>query len=237
MSSDPAFTRLNKHTFKHALEHALEHGKTSLDVMIEHASIVNWTKISKIIDIADIYRIGKQLPWDYKVLSKRTDITTELVLQNLSEDWDWEFGLSNNPSITPELVLQTLDRKWNWGMHGLSSNPAITPDMVKQTPDRDWNWGIQGLSNNPSITPSMVLETLNRNWDWTIHGLSSNPAITSDLVLATKKKPWSENIKVWAFISMSLIKKMYSQWVHITYAPGSKKAVEIIKNLELMNRI
>jgi hypothetical protein len=82
--------------------------------MIEHASIFNWTKISKIIYIVDICRIGRQLPWDYKVLSKRRDITTELVLQTLNEDWDWEIGLSSNPSITSELVLQTLDIKWNW---------------------------------------------------------------------------------------------------------------------------
>jgi len=71
--------------------------------------------------------------------------------------------------------------------------------------------------------------------NWTIHGLSSNPAITPKLVLETKNKPWKKHTKVWAFISMSLMKKVHTQWVHVTYAPGSKKAVEIIKNLELIN--
>jgi hypothetical protein len=95
-----------------------------------------------------------------------------------------------------------------------------------------------GLSSNPAITPELVLQTLKKGWSWGKNnniGLGSNPSITPLLVLATRNKPWSENIKVWAFISMSLMKKVHTQWVHVTYAPGSKRAVEIIKNLELIN--
>jgi hypothetical protein len=97
------------------------------------------------------------------------------------------------------------------------------------------------LSSNPAITPELVLQTLNKGWSWGTYGLSSNPAITPKLVLSTWKKPWSEDTKVWAFRTMSLMRKTlktltFTQWVHATYAPGSKKTLEIIKNLELMNR-
>ena len=145
-------------------------------------------------------------------------------------------GLSSNPAITPELVQQTLNKDWCW--FSLSSNPAITPELVLQTLNNGWSWGMYGLSSNPSITPVLVLQTLNNGWSWGMHGLSSNPSITPKFVLRTWKKPWSEDTKVWAFINMSLIKKTltFTQWVHATYAPGSKRAVEIIKNLELMNR-
>ena len=100
-----------------------------------------------------------------------------------------------------------------------------------------------GLSSNPAITPELVLQTLKKGWSWDKNndiGLGSNPAITPELVLATRNKPWSEHTKVWAFRSistMSLMKKATTQWVHATYAPGSKRAVEIIKNLELMKNI
>ena len=218
--------------FKHAC------GKIPLEVMIEHTDAFDWTEMSKVADIADICVIGGRLPWDYKVLSKRTDITPKMILQTLEEDWDWVI-LSTNPAITPDLVLQTLYKNWSWssrswGMCGLSSNPSIIPELVLQTLYKDWCWF--SLSSNPAITPELVLQTLNNGWSWGMHGLSSNPAITPKLVFSTWKKPWSEDTKVWAFINMSLMKKMHTQWVHATYAPGSKRAVEIIKNLELMNR-
>jgi len=104
---------------------------------------------------------------------------------------------------------------------------------VLKTVNRDWDWGKYGLSSNPAITPELVLQTLKKGWSW--GNLSCNPAITPELVLATKNKPWSEHTKIWAFRSMSLMKKACTQWVHATYAPGSKRAVEIIKNLEIMN--
>ena len=220
--------------FKHA------RSKIPLEVMIEHTDAFDWTEMSKVADIADICVIGGRLPWDYKVLSKRTDITPKMILQTLEEDWDWVI-LSTNPAITPDLVLQTLYKNWSWssrswGMCGLSSNPSIIPELVLQTLYKDWCWF--SLSSNPAITPELVLQTLNNGWSWGMHGLSSNPAITPKLVLSTWKKPWSEDTKVWAFINMSLMKKKltFTQWVHATYAPGSKRAVEIIKNLELMNR-
>ena len=220
--------------FKHA------RSKIPMEVMIEHTDSFDWTEMTKVADIADICVIGGRLPWDYKVLSKRTDITPKMILQTLEEDWDWVI-LSTNPAITPDLVLQTLYKNWSWssrswGMCGLSSNPSIIPELVLQTLYKDWCWF--SLSSNPAITPELVLQTLNNGWSWGMHGLSSNPAITPKLVFSTWKKPWSEDTKVWAFINMSLVKKTltFTQWVHATYAPGSKRAVEIIKNLELMNR-
>ena len=237
-------------------EHA--RGKIPVDVMIEHTDAFDWTVVTKVADIIDICAIGGRLPWDYEVLRKRTDITPELVLKTLDRDWDWDKdGLSSNLAITSELVLQTLDKDWDWGKDGLSSNPAITSELVLQTLDKSWDWyslsrnpsitpllilqttdrdwDNNGLSRNPAITPELVLQTLNKGWSW--GNLSCNPAITPELVLATKNKPWSEHTKIWAFRSistMSLMKKVHTQWVHATYAPGSKRAVEIIKNLELM---
>jgi hypothetical protein len=208
-------------------------GKIPMEVMIEHTDAFDWIEVSNVADIDDICAIGGRLPWDYEVLSNRTDITPELVLQTLDKDWHWgAYELSYNPAITPELVLQTLDKDWHWGTEGLSHNPAITPQLVLKTLDRCWNWGKYGLSRNPAITPELVLKTLDKGWSWGSEGLSHNPTITPQLVLATKNKPWCEYTKVWAFRSMSLMKKAYTQWVHATYAPGSKRAVEIITNLE-----
>jgi hypothetical protein len=75
MSSGPVLQRLNIHTF----EHALAYGKTPLEVMIQHASIINWTKISKIIYIVDICRIGKQLPWVHVTYAPESKKAVEII--------------------------------------------------------------------------------------------------------------------------------------------------------------
>ena len=113
-------------------------------------------------------------------------------------------------------MLQTLYKDWCW--FSLSSNPAITPELVLQTLNNGWSWGMYGLSSNPAITPELVLQTLNNGWSWGMHGLSSNPAITPKLVFSTWKKPWSEDTKVWAFINMSLMKKMHTRAAPISHA-------------------
>lgn len=90
-------------------------GKIPMEVMINHTDAFDWTEISKVADIADICAIGGRLPWDYEVLSKRTDITAKLLSKTRNKGWDWgNDGLSSNPAITPDMVLKNRNRNWDW---------------------------------------------------------------------------------------------------------------------------
>ena len=138
--------------------------------------------IDKLIHFKDDFN------WNWRAISSKADITTELVLATIDKSWDWSENLSRNICIKIDLVLATMDKPWDY--RKLSANPIITSDFVLATCDKPWDWDSRfGLSGNKMITPKLVLDTMDKPWNYEV--LSSNIGITTEFVLATLDKPWN----------------------------------------------
>jgi len=103
----------------------------------DHIDIRKWTWIKVARKYPD-----KSLDW-YSI-SKRSNITMEIVEANPNLPWDWD-GLAQNPNITIE-TIRKYPNKFKWNM--FSTNPNITPEIITQYIN---NLNSSELSFNPNI--------------------------------------------------------------------------------------
>ena len=135
--------------------------------------------LNHLVKLLELY---PEKPWNWYRLSSNSNITWDIVEQNLDKPWNWD-RLSRNPNITWDIVKQNPDKPWDW--RGLSSNSNITWDIVEKTLDKPWDWG--GLSSNtfnykkipklPKVSQqqkALILD-LEQNWFGIPPGINKKP--------------------------------------------------------------
>ena len=72
-------------------------------------------------------------------ISKRSDVTWEIIENNPNIPWDWS-SISKNPNITLEIIEKNPDKPWVWS--SILQNPScfITFEMVEKNIDKSFNW-------------------------------------------------------------------------------------------------
>ena len=149
-------------------------------------------------------------PWDFYVLSTRSDIATwEIVSTHPALPWSWSAMCTKNLSVCKSIqhIQAHPDMPWDW--YGLSQNTDIaTPEIIDRHFDLPWDW--EGLSLNTAITPEFIEAHIDQPWDWT--ELSMNPHINMDFVEKHIDKPWdwdelsTSSSLSWEFITRHLDK-------------------------------
>jgi hypothetical protein len=81
--------------------------------------------------------------WSFQDLSHNPNINDMTVESNISEDWDWENGLSDNPGLSLHFI-EKYSSKMDWEC--LSYNPNLNWEFVKKNIDKKWSWS--WLSHN-----------------------------------------------------------------------------------------
>jgi hypothetical protein len=64
-----------------------------------------------------------------KQISKNKNTTLEIILNNLHEDWDWDY-VTINPNVTLEIINNNPDKKWNKKI--LYRNPNVSIEELKE---------------------------------------------------------------------------------------------------------
>lgn len=89
-----------------------------------------------------------RLPWDWQSISRRKDVTWELVQKNLDLPWNWR-ALSQNNTITWEIVQA--NPNISWCRNTLASNPNITYNHVREVVENKTGAEVEVLMTHFSL--------------------------------------------------------------------------------------
>ncbi len=124
----------------------------------------------------------------YELLSMNKNISWDIIINNINEDWNFEYLVIYNKNITVEIVLNNKKYFNNNCVKLLTKNKYIKwSEIVKYDNYIEWNY--TDLSLNINITIDIVLNNINKKWCF--NRLSSNPNITIDIILQHKNFKWS----------------------------------------------
>jgi hypothetical protein len=114
---------------------------TPLDEILQFPDLFprwNWQQICHHPDVTE--EIVAKYPnahWDYFVLTKHANISTQFIFKHANHPWSWNY-ISNHPSITEHIVLANPNIPWTYG--GLRCNRNISTNFVKKMfPQKELN--------------------------------------------------------------------------------------------------
>ncbi len=181
---------------------------------IEKTSFMSKVSSNQDIPISEILRTP-EIPWDYKEIAKRSDITMNDIKElernfkkayaspeSLKEFWGY---LSSNSTIKMEDIERTFTLLggpsfvgWPWVWRGIkvhgydvdcgvSFNPGLTLPFVLRHPNEDWDW--RELTIHPNITIREIKESIERgdlqHFDKSL--LLENPNMTPEYALEFRR--------------------------------------------------
>jgi hypothetical protein len=79
-------------------------------------------------------------------LSRKENLTQEIIERYIDEDWDWYCISASNKNITVPFVEKY---KKYFHFNYLSQNPIIRPELIENNLKEDWNWN--WIAKNPGI--------------------------------------------------------------------------------------
>ena len=131
-----------------------------LELLIPHLPIdvVDFCAISSRVSL-DWLEQHIELPWDFGIVSIRSDLTDKFVLKNLKWDWDWD-AISRNESISWLMVKQHRELPWNFDI--LSSRSHLDFELIRT--NMDCGWTFSAMSDKIPI--AWVLDHIDLGWDW-----------------------------------------------------------------------
>lgn len=144
-----------------------------------------WKQISRKPDLTwDVIKECAYKPWDWFYISSNPTVTWDIINYNKYLPWSW-ISVSKNPNITWDIISSNPGKPWDW--FGISSNPNITWDVVKNNLDKKWVW--YHISQNSNITWDIISSNQDVGWDW--DGISLNPTINLEIVLENPDEKWN----------------------------------------------
>lgn len=136
----------------------------------------NWVALSFNSGIKILVIINNpELPWIWKIVSLRNDLTIEHVNKN----WDYA-PLSRTIPIKDILAN---DKPWNWRV--ISS--CCTINDVLNNPGKPWNWIV--LTENEKISVKDILSNL--HLPWVFERMHFKKDLTLDLVFRFDSEDWN----------------------------------------------
>lgn len=75
-------------------------------------------------------------PIYHQYISNHSDLTWEIVKENLNFPWDWH-AISFNKNINWNIVQS--NPKFPWKYYAMTANPNITMEIIQANPDKPWN--------------------------------------------------------------------------------------------------
>jgi hypothetical protein len=82
------------------------------------------------------------------------------VQANPDKPWDWR-GLSRNTNISWDIVKAHPDKPWDW--ERLSINPDITFDFVHANPEKPWKWRSISTHRNMLLSSMDICDIIKRH--------------------------------------------------------------------------
>ena len=131
-------------------------------------------------------------------LSNNTNVTMEIVLNNLDLCWNWD-KISDNLNMDIKYMFKNIkdnkdDEQWKWCFYELGKNKHVTMKMIQENINCDWYWGT--ISSNPNLTIEMIRTNIDKNWNW--YDVTCNKNIKLKDILNNPDFPW-----VWDNISQN----------------------------------
>ena len=152
-----------------------------------------------------------EVDWDWEIVTQNPNITSEIVANNLSYPWDFEYVSSNlMDNITAQMIIDNPDKEWNF--HVLSIWPGITIDLVIKLKDKDWRplmlyinpaisitdiiahaylfpYFIPSISTRKDLTIETIFKYPDFEWCW--NPISCHINTTFDIVKKYPELPWN----------------------------------------------
>jgi len=152
-----------------------------------------------------------EVEWDWEIVTRNPNITSEIVANNISYPWDFEYISSNlMENITAQMIIDNPDK--NWDFHTLSSWEGITIELVLALKDKDWRplmlyintaisitdiithsylfpYYIPSISTRKDFTIDIVFKYPNFEWCW--NPISCHINTTFDIVKKYPELPWN----------------------------------------------
>lgn len=133
--------------------------------------------------------------WDWSEISKSTILTSHFIDKNIGKNWDW-FYLSLNQRIETWLVLKHLDKPWVYN----NMSTCVNDRLIKIRPDADWDWF--KLTRYSKVSPELLYSILGDKLDWEL--LSRNRNLPARFVEKNLDKPWD-----WKSLSSRFCDNLY----------------------------
>ena len=139
--------------------------------------------------------------WNWEHISRRTDLTLDIIQANPTLPWDCE-NLVDNKNLTIDMIkLDGLKHlPWNYYEH-VSHMNGLHMRHIREAKDlKLWDWA--AVSRNVEGITSADINNKNYSWEW--NELSFNRHITIDVIKANRGRGWNWNI-LSSFFDLNII--------------------------------
>lgn len=184
--------------------------------------------------------------WDIALLSRRSDVTYDMVHKHSELPWDFDAlldprydqdialidvinsyprlqwsmrNISQHPDMSLQIVIQHLNWCWHW--ESLSKNTAFDFNSIIHTLFR-YPWHVGSLSRHARLSFEFVFRFPLLTWDW--KALSAHPNLHMNMVMTHLGLPWnwsslSRNINLHIEHVVPLLRKPWD-WDALTRNPN-----------------
>lgn len=156
-----------------------------LDMFIDEHKYIDWklcssdSKYNVFVTLDVIKKTANmdKYKWNWAIISCRSELTEEYVLENIDLPWDWEL-IYAHPNISLEFVEKNPKHSDEY-FFGLSDNPNMTLEFLLAHPSKHWLFNGSLL-----VYPS--------DWSWKYYhlGLSKNKSFDISWYNAMPDKGW-----------------------------------------------
>jgi len=133
--------------------------------------------VSVTLDVIKATANDSKYKWNWGIISCRSDVTEDFVLENIHLPWDW-IVLYANPNITLEFPERNPKHRDEY-FFGMSDNPNMTLEFLLAHPSRSW-----------LFDGSRLAYTSDWRWKYYHLGLSRNKSFDISWYHAMPDKPW-----------------------------------------------
>lgn len=158
-----------------------------LDEFLGNKTMKNWeswssnseysTTMSVTLDVIKATANDSKYKWHWGIISSRSDVTEDFVLENSDLPWDWNV-LYANPNITLEFPERNPKHRDEY-FCGMSDNPNMTLEFLLANPSKHW------LFDGSVVAYLSIFE-----WQYKHLGLSKNKSFDISWYHAMPDKRW-----------------------------------------------
>lgn len=159
---------------------------------IDKYQLVNINNILENPNITiDFIKKYKNVPWNWKLISKHPNITTQDYFDNINLKWSYT-DMFKNKNLDIDFIKESTNfikiSKHDWNV--ISENQNISMEDILNNENLDWNYDY--VSNNPNINSYYASIFLEKNISLNFYKLSNH---ISDIkfILKHKNKNWNWN--------------------------------------------
>lgn len=157
-----------------------------LDVFLANNTMNGWESLSSYskykavnitLDVIKATSNDSKYKWNWRIISCRSDVTEDFVLENIDLTWDWVL-LYANPNITLEFPERNPKHSDEY-FYGMSDNPNMTLEFLLAHPSKHWLFDGSRLAYYSTFA-----------WQYYHLGLSKNKSFDISWYRAMPDKRW-----------------------------------------------